>query len=118
MKHRAVRTTSSSRSRQKLLKTKALKSSSKAKIMPPDPDAAAKQVQLRFYEEALKYFQQQKFHRAKQSLERALEGPSRELRDRAQVHVRICDQRISRLPSQAPKSADGVMTSPRLPACC
>ena len=106
MKHRAVRTTNSSRSSQKLLKTKALKASSKAKVMPPDPDAAAKAVQLKFYEEALKYFQQQKFHRAKQSLERALEGPSKELRDRAQVHVRICDQRISRLPAPAPKSAE------------
>ena len=61
------------------MKTKALKASAKAKLMPPDPDAAAKLVQLKFYEEALKYFQQQKFHRAKQSLERALEGPSREL---------------------------------------
>ena len=106
MKHRAARTTQSSRSSQKLMKTKALKASAKAKLMPPDPDAAAKLVQLKIYEEALKYFQQQKFHRAKQLLERALEGPSRELRDRAQVHVRICDQRISRLPSQAPKSAE------------
>jgi tetratricopeptide (TPR) repeat protein len=106
VKHRAVRSTRSSRSTQKLLKTKSLKASAKAKLMPPDPDAAAKQTQLKFYEEALKYFQQQKFHRAKQSLERALEGPSRELCDRAQVHVRICDQRISRLPAQAPKSAE------------
>jgi tetratricopeptide (TPR) repeat protein len=106
VKHRAVRTTNSSRNRQKLLKTKVLKSSSKAKVMPPDPDAAAKQAQLKFYEEALKYFQQQKFHRAKESLERAMEGPSRELRDRAQVHVRICDQRISRLPASSPKSAE------------
>src|ERR1700751_2451041 len=89
-----------------MLKTKALKGSSKAKTMPPDPDAAAKLVQLKFYEEALKYFQQQKFQRAKQSLERAWEGPSKELRDRAQVHVRICEQRISRLPAPAAKSAE------------
>src|SRR6201997_5737499 len=89
-----------------MLKTNNLKTGSKTKLMPPDPDAAAKLAQLKFYEEALKYFQQQKFQRAKQSLERALEGPSKELRDRAQVHVRICDQRISRLPAPAAKSAE------------
>jgi tetratricopeptide (TPR) repeat protein len=106
VKHRAARTSRSSRSSQKMLKTKSLKARAKAKVMPPDPDAAGKLAQLKFYEEALKYFQQQKFQRAKQSLERALEGPSRELRDRAQVHVRICEQRISRLPAAAPKSAE------------
>ena len=94
MKHRAARTSRSGRVSQKMLKTKALKGSPKAKTMPPDPDAAAKLAQLKFYEEALKYFQQQKFQRARQSLERALEGPSRELRDRAQVHVRICEQHV------------------------
>jgi tetratricopeptide (TPR) repeat protein len=106
VKHRVARTSRSPRSSQKMLKTKSLKTGAKAKMMPPDPDAAAKLVQLKFYEEALKYFQQQKFQRAKQSLERALEGPSKELRDRAQVHVRICEQRISRLPAPSPKSAE------------
>ena len=106
MKHRVARTSRSPRSSQKMLKTNNLKTGSKTKLMPPDPDAAAKLVQLKFYEEALKYFQQQKFQRAKQSLERALEGPSKELRDRAQVHVRICEQRISRLPAPAAKSAE------------
>ncbi len=31
---------------------------------PPDPDAPAKQQQMKLYEEALTHFQQQKFHRA------------------------------------------------------
>ena len=74
--------------------------------MPPDPDAAARKQQLKSYEEALEHFQEQKFHRAKQSLERVLEGPSKELRDRAKVHVRICDQRISPPAGAAPKSAE------------
>jgi tetratricopeptide (TPR) repeat protein len=74
--------------------------------MPPDPDGPAKQAQLRFYEEALKYFQAQKFQRAKESLERVVGGPVKELGDRAQVHLRICEQRISRLPAPAPKSAE------------
>jgi tetratricopeptide (TPR) repeat protein len=106
VKRRAVRTTSSSRNSQKLMKTKALKKSLKSQAAPPDPDAPARKQQLKAYEEALKYFQQQKFHRAKESLERVLEGPSKELSDRAQMHVRICEQRISRAPVPAVKSAE------------
>ena len=106
MKRRAVRTTSSSRNSQKLMKTKALKKSLKTQVAPPDPDAPARKQQLKAYEEALKYFQQQKFHKAKESLERVLEGPSKELADRAQMHVRICEQRISRPPVPAVKSAE------------
>ncbi|MGH9684982.1 MAG: TPR end-of-group domain-containing protein [Candidatus Acidiferrales bacterium] len=83
-----------------------MKEKPKAQLLPPDPDAPAKQAQLRLYEEALKHFQAQKFHRAKQSLEKVLEGPSKELTDRAQVHVRICEQRISRVPAVAAKSAE------------
>ena len=83
VKRRAIRTTRSSASSHKLMKNKALKSSAKAKAAPPDPLAPAKQAQMKFYEEALKYFQQQKFQNAKQSLERVLEGPSKELGDRA-----------------------------------
>ena len=73
---------------------------------PPDPDAPAKQQQLKLYEEALTHFQQQKFHRAQQVLERVLEGPSKELGDRAKVHLRICEQRISRLPATPAKSPE------------
>jgi tetratricopeptide (TPR) repeat protein len=80
--------------------------STKARVLPPDPDAPAKQQQLKLYEEALKHFQQQKFHRAQQVLERVLEGPSKELGDRARVHLRICEQRISRLPAPTAKSAE------------
>jgi tetratricopeptide (TPR) repeat protein len=106
VKRRAIRTTSSSRNSQKLMKTKALKKSAKTQVAPPDPDAPARKQQLKAYEEALKYFQQQKFHRAKESLERVLEGPSKELADRATMHVRICEQRISRPPAPVVKSAE------------
>jgi tetratricopeptide (TPR) repeat protein len=106
VKRRAVRTTSSSRNSQKLMKTKALKKSAKTHVAPPDPDAPARKQQLKAYEEALKYFQQQKFHRAKESLEQVLEGPSKELADRAQMHLRICEQRISRPPVPTVKSAE------------
>jgi tetratricopeptide (TPR) repeat protein len=106
VKRRTVRTSAAARNSHKLLKKKTLRASSKKNVLPPDPDAPAKQAQMKFYEEALKFFQQQKFLRAKQSLERVLEGPSKELGDRAHVHLRICEQRITRPPVPAVKSAE------------
>ncbi len=61
---------------------------------------------MKGYDEALKYFQQQKFGRSKQLLERVVEGPSKELQDRARVHLRICEQRISRPSVAVLKSAE------------
>jgi tetratricopeptide (TPR) repeat protein len=104
VKRRAVQNQESSKNGHKQLANKSL-AASKTKVAP-DPEAPAKQAQLKAYEEALGLFQQQKFQRAKQSLERVLEGPSKELRDRALVHGRICDQRISRAPVPAAKSAE------------
>jgi tetratricopeptide (TPR) repeat protein len=102
---RAAHSKSSSNGSRKQLSKKGL-ASAKARVMPPDPDAPAKQQQLKLYEEALKHFQQQRFQRAQQVLERVLEGPSKELGDRARVHLRICAQRISRLPAPTAKSAE------------
>ncbi|HLW82669.1 MAG TPA: tetratricopeptide repeat protein [Candidatus Acidoferrales bacterium] len=62
--------------------------------------------QLKAYEEGLKQFQQQKFQRAKEALERVVEGPNKELADRARIHLRICAQRLSRPAQPAPKSAE------------
>lgn len=104
MKRRAARNTESSHRAHKPLIKKAL--ASKVKAAPPDPDAPAKQQQLKLYEEALRYFQQQKFPKAKEALERVLEGPSKELADRAKVHLRICAQRIAPAAAAAPKSAE------------
>lgn len=106
MKRRAIRTSSSSRSSHKLLKTKGINKPSKSQAAPPDPDAPARQAQLKAYEEALKHFQQQKFLKAKQSFESVAEGPSKELADRARMHIRICEQRISRPPVPVLKSAE------------
>ncbi len=64
------------------------------------------QLQLKNYEEALRNFQQQKFARAKELLEKTTEGPSKELCDRATMHIRVCEQRISRQPASAPKSPE------------
>jgi tetratricopeptide (TPR) repeat protein len=105
VKHRSIRTTHKLAGNQKLLKTKGLKKSAKMQA-PPDPDAPAKHQQLKAYEEALKHFQEQKYPRAKQVLEKVLGGPSKELSDRAQMHLRICEQRISRLPTPPVKSSE------------
>ena len=105
MKRRAIRSSNTTRSH-KPLKTKALKSKGQVKAVHLDPEAPAKKEQLKLYEEALKHFQEQKFQKAKQLLEKVAEGPTRELRDRAQIHLRICEQRISRAPAAPPKSAE------------
>jgi tetratricopeptide (TPR) repeat protein len=68
-----------------------------------DPRA---QQQQKFYEEAMRYFHEQKLLRAKQSFEKVIDGPSRELADRAQIHLRICERRIHRLPESAPRSTE------------
>jgi len=64
------------------------------------------QAQLKLYDEALALFHQQKFARAKQELEKVLEGPSKELADRARMHVKIADQRMKPSHEQNPRTAD------------
>jgi tetratricopeptide (TPR) repeat protein len=64
------------------------------------------QAQLKLYDEALALFHQQKFARAKQELEKVLEGPSKELSDRARMHLRIAAQRMNPPSEQNPRSAE------------
>ncbi|MGB2679563.1 MAG: tetratricopeptide repeat protein [Candidatus Acidiferrum sp.] len=64
------------------------------------------QSQMKVYEEAMALFHQQKFQRAKQELEKVLEGPSKELADRARTHLRITEQRMKPLSEQNPKSPE------------
>jgi tetratricopeptide (TPR) repeat protein len=62
--------------------------------------------QLKLYEEATQYFQQQKYLKAKQAFERVMNGPSKELADRAGIHFRICEQRISKVAAPTLRSAE------------
>lgn len=64
------------------------------------------QAQLKIYDEALALFHQQKFARAKQELEKVLEGPSQGLADRARMHLRIAEQRMKPSAEQNPRTAD------------
>ncbi|MBI4466817.1 MAG: hypothetical protein HY656_05255 [Acidobacteria bacterium] len=58
-----------------------------------DPKVAAV---MRIYEEAMRHFNHQSFRRAKEILQKVLAGPSRELAERARVHIAICEQRLQR----------------------
>jgi tetratricopeptide (TPR) repeat protein len=96
------------------------KSSGKAKSMikknltPPHPPQRGGiemvdprvQAQMKIYDEALSLFHQQKFARAKQELEKVIEGPSKELIDRARMHLRIAEQRMKPSTEQNPRTAD------------
>lgn len=103
---RSARTAAGVRVKSKLLKTKGVKSTTKPRQAPAEHVNPAVQQQLKLYEEAVRYFQQQKFHRAKQALERIVAGPSKELADRAQMHLRICEQRINRPPVPVLRTAE------------
>lgn len=64
------------------------------------------QAQLKAYDEALALFHQQKFAKAKQELEKVLEGPSKELADRARIHLKIAEQRMKPAHEQNPRTAE------------
>ncbi len=51
---------------------------------------------MKVYEEAMRQFYKQSFRRAKNGFEKVLVGPSRELAERARVHISICEQRMLR----------------------
>ena len=51
------------------------------------------------YEAGLKAFQSHKFDRAKALLEKVVAGASKELADRARVHLNICNQNLNRTSS-------------------
>jgi len=64
------------------------------------------QAQMKTYDEALALFHQQKYSKAKQELEKVLEGPSKELADRAKMHIKIAEQRMKPTAEQNPKTAE------------
>jgi tetratricopeptide (TPR) repeat protein len=64
------------------------------------------QAQLKLYDEALALFHQQKFARSKQELEKVLEGPSKELSDRARMHLKIAEQRMKPSHEENPRTAE------------
>src|SRR2546426_10361021 len=90
------------------------KSRKKKSLSPPPPAQRGGvelvdprvQAQLKMYDEALSLFNQQKFARAKHELEKVLEGPSRELADRARMHLKIAEQRMKPSHELNPRTAE------------
>src|SRR5258708_23325963 len=89
--------------------------SQKKKTFPPPPPAQRGgvelvdprvQAQLKLYDEALTFFHQQKFARAKEELEEGLKGPSKELADRARMHLKIAEQRMNPSQERNPHTAE------------
>ena len=105
-KRQSARGSRTGHSRSKLLKAKGISGGSSSRKAAREIVDPRVQQQLKQYEEAVRYFQQQKLHKAKQVLEKVIAGPSKELADRAQMHLRICEQRISRLPTPVVRSAE------------
>lgn len=105
-KRRTARIRASAADRSNLLKNKTVKKKPAPRTPPIDLVDPRIQQQLKMYEEALRNFQQQKFHKAKELLEKVIAAPSKELADRALVHMRVCEQRISRQPGSGLKSAE------------
>jgi tetratricopeptide (TPR) repeat protein len=52
------------------------------------------------YEAGLRAMQEHKFDKAKGHLQKAITGPSKELADRAKVHMNTCDQHLERSSNQ------------------
>jgi tetratricopeptide (TPR) repeat protein len=77
------------------LKNKGKSGSGHAEAVRQTADSRFEQ-QLKLYEQAVQQFQQQKFAKAKELLEKVTTGPSKELADRAQVHLRIAEQRMAK----------------------
>jgi len=71
-----------------------MQKSSAAKAAPP-PDPKYTQA-VQNYEGGLKALQERKFDKAKGLLEKVVAGPSRELADRARVHLNTCTQQLER----------------------
>jgi tetratricopeptide (TPR) repeat protein len=78
---------------------------SKTKTPRPVVDPAVEQ-QLKFFEEALQHFQQQRYAKAKPLFEKVLVGPSKEFADRARVHLRITEQRLQPVAATVPRSPE------------
>jgi tetratricopeptide (TPR) repeat protein len=62
-------------------------------ITKPDPRYTQA---VQNFEGAMKALQGQKFDKAKALLEKVLEGPSRELADRARMYINVCNQQMAK----------------------
>jgi tetratricopeptide (TPR) repeat protein len=108
------KTSSSSSSRSKGTAHSPAKSQKKKPLGPPPPPQRGGvelvdplvQAQLKKYDKPLALFHQQKFAKAKAELEEVLKGPSKELADRARMHLKIAEQRMKPSQEKNPHTAE------------
>jgi tetratricopeptide (TPR) repeat protein len=81
----------------------AQKANPKKSTVAEDPRVAQA---LQNYEAGLRALQEHKFEKAKPLFEKVLAGPSKDLIDRASVHLAICNQRLVRATTQQFKSVE------------
>jgi len=67
------------------------------------------QAAIRGFALAARAFQKQKYAKAKEILEKVANGPVREVAERARIHLRLCEQKLSR-PAAVLKTADDYYT--------
>ena len=79
------------------------KATPKKAVVADDPRAAQA---LQAYEAGLRALQEHKFDKAKPLFQKVLAGGSRELGDRAAIHLSICNQHLERSTSQQFKSVE------------
>ncbi|MBV9573197.1 MAG: tetratricopeptide repeat protein [Acidobacteriales bacterium] len=68
----------------------------KAVAKKPVPDDPRYAQAVQNYEAGIRAMQEHKFEKAKTSLQKAASGPSKELADRAMVHLSACNQQLER----------------------
>jgi tetratricopeptide (TPR) repeat protein len=81
----------------------AQKANPKKASIPEDPRVAQA---LQNYEAGLRALQEHKFEKAKPLFQKVLAGPSKELTDRATVHLSICNQNLERSTATQFKSVE------------
>jgi tetratricopeptide (TPR) repeat protein len=81
----------------------AQKATPKKAAVPEDPRVAQA---LQNYEAGLRALQEHKFEKAKPLFQKVLAGPSKELTDRASVHLSICNQHLERSTTTQFKSVE------------
>jgi tetratricopeptide (TPR) repeat protein len=102
MKKKAAAKVKASSAKQKKAKGKAASKRRKSAAPPPPPRRPSLAEDPRFaqavqnYEAGLKAMQEHKFERARGFLEKVVKGASRELADRAALHLSICSQQLAR----------------------
>ena len=91
--------------RGRTIKTKGQGAAIAPKLVERKRDAAQFQTALKNFEIATRQFQKENYQKAKEIFEKLVNGPVREIAERARVRLRLCTQKLNH-PSASPKAAE------------